>query len=73
MKNQYTKYYFALFYLCTTVMLFAQPGSDDDNGNLEGTDTPVPIDDYIWIMALIGLLIVFMKLKDIQNKKIEDK
>jgi hypothetical protein len=71
MKNQYTKYYFAFFYLCSTIALIAQPGAGNDTSNLEGADTPAaPINDYLWVLALIGLLFVFMKLKNLQNKKI---
>jgi hypothetical protein len=50
------------------MMLFAQPSSGNDSGDLESPDTPAPIDDYIWVLALIGLVFVFIKLKDIQNK-----
>lgn len=49
-------------------MLFAQPSSGNDTGDLESPDTPAPIDDYIWVLALIGLVFVFLKLKDIQTK-----
>ena len=49
-------------------MLFAQPGSGNETGDLESPDTPAPIDDYIWVLALIGLVFVFLKLKDIQTK-----
>lgn len=38
--------------------IFAQledPGDD--------IDTPVPIGDYIWVLALVGLVFVFMKLR----------
>jgi len=71
MKNQYTKYYFAFFYLCSTIVLFAQPGAGNDTSNLEGTDAPAaPINENIWVLALIGLLFVFMKLKNLKNKKI---
>ena len=70
MKNQYTKYYLTFFYLCSTLMLFAQPGATDETGNLESTDAPAPINDYIWVLALIGLIMVFWKLKSLQNEKI---
>ena len=51
-------------------MLFAQPGATDETGNLESTDAPAPINDYIWVLALIGLILVFWKLKSLQNEKI---
>ena len=54
--------------MCSNIMLFAQPGSGNETGDLESPDTPAPIDDYIWVLALIGLVFVFLKLKDIQTK-----
>jgi hypothetical protein len=70
MKNNLTKYYVATFYLCSTAVLFAQPGSDDTGGTLETPDATAPIDNYIWILALGGLIFVFMKFRAIQRKKI---
>jgi hypothetical protein len=77
MKNTVLKYYIVAFYLCSTFILFAQPG--DGNGEtgdagLEGTGgdtTPdgAPIDDYVWVLAIIGLALVFMKLRAIQSRK----
>jgi len=69
MKNTFSKYYFALFYLGSTFVMFAQPGTEDDNGNLEDTD-PLPIDNYIWVLALIALVFVFMKIRAIQKNRI---
>lgn len=64
MKNNFLKYYITAFYLCSTFVTFAQPGTNDDTGNLEGTDTPAaPIDGYIWVLALVGLIFVFIKLR----------
>ncbi len=69
MKNTFSKYYFALFYLGSTFVMFAQPGTEDDSGNLEDTD-PLPIDNYIWVLALIALVFVFMKIRAIQKNRI---
>jgi len=71
MKNTFSKYYFALFYLGSTFVMFAQPGTEDDNGNLEDTD-PLPIDNYIWVLALIALVFVFMKIRAIQKNRIQE-
>jgi hypothetical protein len=71
MKNTAIKYYAAAFYLCSTFVLFAQPG-DTAPGGLEGdgdTTPGAPIDDYVWILAVLGLIFVFMKFRAIQNKK----
>ena len=74
MKNNVLKYYIAAFYLCSTFVLFAQPG--DGNGEtgdagLEGggdTTPGAPIDDYVWVLALVGLLFVFLKFRAIYKQ-----
>jgi hypothetical protein len=74
MKNKFLKYYIAAFYLCSTFAMFADPSADDTTGGLEGTagdTTPAPIDDYVWVLAIIGLLFVFMKFRAIQKNKIQ--
>jgi hypothetical protein len=64
MKNNMLKYYIAAFYLCSTVTLFAQPGAEENNGGLESADPPVAaIDDYVWILAAIGLIYVFFRFR----------
>lgn len=64
MKTNVLKYYIAAFYLCSTFVMVAQPGTNDDNGTLEGADTPAaPIDGYVWVLAAIGLVYVFLRLK----------
>ena len=65
MKNNVLKYYIAAFYLCSTFVALAQPGTDDDTGGLEGPDTPAPIDGYVWVLAAIGLLFVFIKIRSL--------
>ena len=74
MKNNLLKYYIAAFYLCSTFAMFAQPGDSSNDGGIDDSGasdtTPVPIDEYVWILALIGLVLVFVKFKSIQNKKI---
>lgn len=49
------------------------PGSTGDgSGGVEGNDTTaVPIDTYLWILALLVILYVFFKYRSIQNKKIQ--
>lgn len=64
MKTIFLKYYVTAFYFCSTFMAFAQPGTNDDSSGLEGAETPAaPIDDYVWVLALVGLIFVFMKLR----------
>lgn len=69
MKNQFTKFYIALFYMCSNFIIFAQPGSGNGTGDLEGTDAPTaPINDYMWILVLAGLIFVFLKYKSYSKK-----
>lgn len=74
MEKNFLKYYIAIAYFCSTVLLFAQtgPGSDGDgSGGLEGTDPAAPIDEYVWVLGLIGLVYVFLRVRAFQNKKIQ--
>lgn len=63
MKTNLLKYYIAAFYFCSTFVLFAQPGTDDDTGTLQGDEPAAPIDDYVWVLAAIGLVYVFLRLR----------
>ena len=75
MKNNVLKYYVTAFYLCATFVMFAQPG--EGNGGtgdaaLEGADAPAAaIDNYVWVLALVGLMFVFIKFKVIHKNKIQ--
>jgi len=65
MKTNLLKYYIAAFYLCSTFAAFSQPGTEDTGGtgNLEGTDPAAPIDGYVWVLAALGLVYVFLRLR----------
>jgi hypothetical protein len=74
MKNNVLKIYIAAFYFCSTFVLFAQPGAGSDNGGVDGDGTGdvtpgAPIDDYIWVLALIGLVFVFLKYRAIYKQR----
>ena len=74
MKNTALKYYVVAFYLCSTLIMFAQPGNNDTGSGLEGDGdaTPAaPIDNYIWVLAIIGFILVFMKYRAIQKNRIQ--
>ena len=71
MKNIFLKLYIMIFLFCSTPILFAQPGSSSDGVPLEGNDTAAPIDDYIWVLAAIGLLFVFMKYRAMKKNRIQ--
>ena len=67
MKNNLLKIYIAAFYLCSTFIMFAQPGANDTGGTLEdttGDTTPgAPIDDYLWVLVFVGLAFAIVKLR----------
>jgi hypothetical protein len=67
MKNIVLKFYIVALFFCSTTLLFAQPGDTDGTGGLEGGDAPAPIDDYVWVLALVGLFFVFMKYRAYQK------
>ena len=71
MKNNVLKYYIAAFYLCSTFAMFAEPGTGSDGDPMENGDAAAaPIDDYVWVLALVGLFFVFLKFRAIQKRKI---
>ena len=73
MNKNFLKYYIVVTYFCSTLVLFAQPGTEDTGGagNLEGADPAAPIDDYIWVLALMGLFFAYIKFRAIQKKRIQ--
>ena len=73
MNKNFLKYYMVVAYFYSTVVLFAQPGTEDTGGtgSLEGADPAAPIDDYIWVLVLIGLFYAFINFRAIQNKRIQ--
>jgi hypothetical protein len=55
---------------CVILLLIASPlmGQTDPG---DDPDAPItPIDDYIWVLALVGLIFGFMKFRAYKNKKI---
>jgi len=69
MKNNKLKYYIAAFYLCSTFTMFAEGPGDtgDGTGGLEGNDVAAPIDGYVFVLAAIGLVYVFLRLRAFQK------
>lgn len=68
MKLAFRLYLIAVLML-SDFRLFAQPGMDDPNGNLEGTNDPPPAPiNTLWVMlAITGILFVMYKFR--QAKK----
>lgn len=74
MKNNILKYYIAASYFCSTFVMFGQtdPGTGTPGGSVEDTDpATTPIDDYIWVLALVGLFFVFLKFRGMQKNRIK--
>lgn len=51
-----------LFLLSSPIFAQADPGDDPDV-------PAAPIDDYLWLLALIGLFYVFIRLRTIKSIK----
>ena len=69
MKNNVLKFYIAAIYFCSTMVMFAQPGDGSNGDPLEGPDPGAPIDDYGWVLAIVGLFFVFMKFRGLVQQK----
>lgn len=54
-----------LFFILSTALVQAQDPTDLPAAPV---DAAAPIDDYVWLMALIGLTFVFMKLRAAAQK-----
>ena len=73
MKNNISKIYTTLFFLLVSFVSFAQPGDTDGTpGGLEGGDTPAPIGDYVWVLAIVGIIFVFLTFRAILTTKIKE-
>jgi hypothetical protein len=70
MKNNLLKFYTLAFYFASTFILFAQetPGTNDEGGTMEGEEVAAPIDDYVWVLAAIGLIYVFLRIRAFANQ-----
>jgi hypothetical protein len=64
MKNKNKTLLTLILFLISNVLLIAQPGDTDGTDNLEGVDTPAaPIDDWISLVLVLGLLLGYYILK----------
>ncbi|WP_310558236.1 hypothetical protein [Flavobacterium sp.] len=72
MKNTIVKIGLTVVCLFSNLLIFAgTPGDNSDTGDLQGGDTPAPIGDYIWVLAVIVVVYAFWKLKAAQNSKVQ--
>ncbi|RZJ73591.1 hypothetical protein [Flavobacterium sp.] len=64
MRQNLTKLYFLTFFLLIDFVAFAQPGNDDENGDLEGDDPPpAPINGKLIWLAVVGILFAYYTFK----------
>jgi len=60
MKNKIPHICLVSFFLLTDFVVFAQPGSNDGSGGLEGNDPPpAPIDGKLLWLGLIAIIFAF--------------
>lgn len=71
MKNNLIKIQIALLLIFTNFVAIAQPGDTNDTNDLENIDAPAPINDYLLILGILGMILVYFKFKNlILNKNI---
>lgn len=64
MKNNLLKFYLLAFFLISDFVVFAQPGTGEDEDctdcpDLEGGDNIAPIDSKLIYLAIIGVAFAF--------------
>jgi len=65
MKNNIFKFYLLSFFLLNDFILFAQPGSDQPGGGLEGDDPPpAPINGKLVWLAISAILFALYTFKN---------
>ena len=69
MKTNLLKFYTLAFVLLSNFMLFAQPGQNNDGGDLEGPDAPpTSINGKIIWLAILGILFISFSLRKSYKK-----
>lgn len=60
MKSNLLKIYIFSIVFMSDFVMFAQPGTDDGGGGLEGDDPPpAPINSKLFWLALFGIILAF--------------
>jgi hypothetical protein len=72
MKNNLLKLYFLIFFLACDFYAFAQPGTDNPDGDLEGEDPQAPINSKLVYLALIGIAFAFFYFIRKREEKISE-
>lgn len=63
MKSNLIKIYSTLFCILTSVMLFAEPGSGSNTGDLETPDTSAPIDNMLYVLVVLGMVLALYTIR----------
>lgn len=69
MKKYINTDFFAKITVLVCLLFSTLTNAQEDLPDAPDDTTPAPIDDYIWVLALLSLIYVFMKFRAIQNKK----
>lgn len=64
-NNKIIKHFSAILMLLATSVSFAQPGFDSTGGT-DVVDNTAPIDNYLWVLILVGLVYVFYKYRKLR-------
>lgn len=71
MKKHITSIYTIIFTLLFSLASFADPGDFGDTGDPDPLDQPAaaPINDYLWVLVLVGLVYIFYKYQSYSKKQ----
>lgn len=62
--------YCTIFFLLSNMVMFAVPGDESENGDLEGPEpTAAPINNKLFILIIAGILYAFYYFRDSKNKQ----
>lgn len=62
--------YCNIFFLLSSMVMFAVPGDESENGDLEGPEpTAAPINSKLFILAVAGIFCAFYYFRGSKNKQ----
>ena len=69
MKKNRIRIVLLVYFLFLDTITFAQPMDEDDGGDLEGNDpAPAPINNKLFLLFLLGVLLIFYKLRKFRKE-----